>query len=340
MFAQIAVGIVGGFLVWAYLSMKPAPPKICGSPDGPPVTSPRVKLSDGRYLAYKEAGVSKEQAKYKIILIHGFDSSKDMILPISQDLINELQIYLLSFDRAGYGESDPYPKRSVKTEAYDIQELADKLHIGPKFHIFGISMGAYPVWGCLKYIPHRLSGVALVVPFVHYWWPCLPAELSKHSLRKLLVQDQWVFRVAHYTPWLLNWWMTQKWFPSLSIMEGKTDILSSQDLEILKQSSGVLNDGQEKVRQQGLYESLYRDILAGYVQWEFDPTDIADPFPNKEGSVHLWQGCEDRIIPFEINRYISEKLPWIRYHEVPDAGHFLAFNGSLCESIVRELLTA
>ena len=76
------------------------------------------------------------------------------------------------------------------------------------------------------------------------------------------------------------------------------------------------------------------------MQWEFDPTDIADPFPNQEGSVHLWQGCEDRIIPFEINRYISEKLPWIRYHEVPDAGHFLAFNGSLCESIVRELLTA
>lgn len=74
-----------------------------------------------------------------------------------QDLIRELQIYILSFDRAGYGESDPYPARSVKSEAYDIEELADKLHIGPKFHIVGISMGAYPIWGCLRYIPHRYN---------------------------------------------------------------------------------------------------------------------------------------------------------------------------------------
>ncbi|KAL3530401.1 hypothetical protein ACH5RR_009723 [Cinchona calisaya] len=338
MIAQVAVGLVASFLVWAYLSIKPAPPKVCGSPGGPPVTSPRIKLRDGRYLAYKESGVSKEEAKYKIILVHGFDSSKDLSLPISQDLIKERQIYFLSFDRAGYGESDPHPARSVKSEAYDIQELADQLHIGPKFHIVGISMGAYPIWSCLRYIPHRLSGVALVVPFVHYWWRCLPAELSQQSLKKLLVQDQRTFQVAHYTPWLFNWWMTQKWFRSLSIMEGNMDIFCSQDLEIVKQLSSGPNIGQEKIRQQGLYESLFRDILAGYAKWEFDPTDIVDPFPNKDGSVHIWQGYEDRIIPLEINRFILKKLPWIRYHEVPDAGHLLIFNASLCEAVFRELL--
>ena len=72
-----------------------------------------------------------------------------------QEVIEELKIYFLHFDRAGYGESDPYPSRSVKSEAFDIQELADKLNIGSKFYVLGISMGAYPVWSCLKYIPHR-----------------------------------------------------------------------------------------------------------------------------------------------------------------------------------------
>ena len=38
----------------------------------------RVKLRDGRFLAYKERGVPKNEAKYKIILIHGFGSSKEM----------------------------------------------------------------------------------------------------------------------------------------------------------------------------------------------------------------------------------------------------------------------
>lgn len=338
MIVQIVVAIFAGLLGWAYVASKPSPPKVCGSPGGPPITSPRVRLSDGRHLAYKEAGVSKKDAKYKIIVIHGFDSSKDLNLPVSQELIEELRIYFLSFDRAGYGESDPHPMRSVKSEAFDIQELADKLEIGPKFYVIGVSMGAYPVWSCLNYIPHRLSGASLVVPFVNYWWPCIPANLSKEALNSQLVQDQWVFRVAHYTPWLFNWWMTQTWFPSLSIMEGNTTILSRPDLEMLKKLSDTPSVGQEKVRQQGVYESLFRDIMAGYGKWEFDPTDIKNPFPNNEGSVHIWQGSEDKIISRKLNHYLSEKLPWVRYHEVPDAGHLLIFNSSLCEAIIRELL--
>lgn len=75
--------------------------------------------------------------------------------PDFQELLKELGIYILSFDRAGYGESDPNPARTVKSEAFDIQELADTLDLGPKFDVMGISMGAYAAYGCLKYIPHR-----------------------------------------------------------------------------------------------------------------------------------------------------------------------------------------
>lgn len=65
-----------GFLAWAYQAIQPPPPKICGSPDGPPITAPRIKLRDGRNLAYKEHGVPKDAAKYKIIFVHGFDSCR------------------------------------------------------------------------------------------------------------------------------------------------------------------------------------------------------------------------------------------------------------------------
>lgn len=72
-----------------------------------------------------------------------------------QEVMNELGVCILTFDRAGYGESDPNPKRSVKSEAFDIQELADQLHLGPRFYLIGVSLGTYAVWACLKYIPHR-----------------------------------------------------------------------------------------------------------------------------------------------------------------------------------------
>lgn len=71
-------------------------------------------------------------------------------------MVEELGIYFLSFDRAGYGESDPNPMRNVKSEAMDVQELADQLHIGSKFYVIGSSMGGYAAWSCLNYIPHRL----------------------------------------------------------------------------------------------------------------------------------------------------------------------------------------
>ena len=60
-----------GILAWAYQAIQPPPPKICGSPEGPPVTASRIKLSDGRHLAYKEQGVSKDNAKHKIVFVHG-----------------------------------------------------------------------------------------------------------------------------------------------------------------------------------------------------------------------------------------------------------------------------
>lgn len=84
MLAPVLIALTVGFVGLAYQALKPTPPKICGSPNGPPVTSPRVKLSDGRHLAYREIGVPKEEAKHKIIIIHGFDSSKDLTLPIAQ----------------------------------------------------------------------------------------------------------------------------------------------------------------------------------------------------------------------------------------------------------------
>ncbi|KAL9143396.1 hypothetical protein ABFS82_14G233300 [Erythranthe guttata] len=338
MIAQIAVGAIVCFMGYAYVTIRPPPPKTCGSPGGPPLTSPRVKLDDGRHLAYKEKGVAKEEAKHKIIVCHGFDDSKDFNLPISQELIDEFGIYILSFDRAGYGESDPNPKRSIKSDAFDIQELADKLHLGSKFYLVGISMGAYPVYGCLKYIPHRLSGAALIVPFVNYWWKCFPSKLSKEALGTLPLSDQWTFRVARFAPWLVNWWMTQKWFTSLSIMHGKLDIFAPSDLEIIRQLSASPREGQEKVRQQGVHECLHRDLIVGFGRWGFDPTDIVNPFANNEGCVHIWQGNEDNFIPKKLSRYLSEKLPWIQYHEVLDAGHFLIYNQTNCEAIFKSLL--
>lgn len=69
--------------------------------------------------------------------------------------MDELGVYVLIYDRAGYGESDSNPNSMVKGEALDIQELADQFQLGQKFYVIGLSLGTYAIWSCLKYIPHR-----------------------------------------------------------------------------------------------------------------------------------------------------------------------------------------
>lgn len=65
-----------GILAYVYKVIQPPTPKLCGSVDGPPVTGQRIKLRDGRHLAYKEHGVDREKAKYKVIYVHGIGSSR------------------------------------------------------------------------------------------------------------------------------------------------------------------------------------------------------------------------------------------------------------------------
>jgi hypothetical protein len=67
-------GQLGNWLCRAVL--QPPAPRVCGTPGGPPVTAPRVRLSDGRHLAYEESGVPREQARYRVVFSHGFTGSR------------------------------------------------------------------------------------------------------------------------------------------------------------------------------------------------------------------------------------------------------------------------
>ncbi|KAM1306040.1 hypothetical protein PS2_008521 [Malus domestica] len=340
-FKTTLVALVIGLSAWAYQAIQPPPSKICGSPDGPPVTGPRIKLRDGRHLAYQEHGVPKDNAQHKIVYLHGIDSCRhDAVIPnfLSPETVKDLGIYVVSFDRPGYGESDPNPKRTVKSMATDIEELADQLGLGHRFYVIGFSMGGQVIWSCLKYIPHRIAGAALVAPAVNYWWTGIPSNLSSQAYSQQLQSDQWAVRVSHYTPWLTYFWNTQKWFPGSSVLARSIDCLSDQDKEILpKLQKREPYAGQ--VRQQGEFESIYRDMNVGFGTWEFSPLELENPFPNNEASVHVWQGDEDRMVPVLLQRYIAEQLPWIHYHEIPGAGHLLPLADGMCETIVKALLT-
>lgn len=78
--------------------------------------------------------------------------------------------------------------------------------------------------------------------------------------------------------------------------------------------------------------------MVGFGTWEFDPMDLKNPFPNSEGSVHLWHGDDDKIVPVKLQRYIAKTLPWIQYHELPGAGHLFPVADGMSNAIIKRLL--
>uniref|UniRef100_A0A0E0M9V6 AB hydrolase-1 domain-containing protein n=1 Tax=Oryza punctata TaxID=4537 RepID=A0A0E0M9V6_ORYPU len=278
------VGQLGELLSRAVM---PPPPRVCGTPGGPPVTAPRVRLSDGRHLAYEESGVPKEAARYKIVFSHGFTGSRLDSLRASPEVAEELGVYMVAFDRAGYGESDPNPNRTVKSAALDMAELADALGLGDKFYVVGVSLGSHAVWGALRYIPERIAGAVMMAPVVNYWWPGFPAEAAAAAYGRQSYGDQWALRVSHHAPAILHWWMDQSWLPTSTV---------------------------------GINESYYRDMTVMFGKWEFDPMALPEP----PCPVHIWQGDEDGLVPVALQRHVAGKLGWVNYHELPGTGHFLS----------------
>uniref|UniRef100_A0A7C9EBW1 AB hydrolase-1 domain-containing protein n=1 Tax=Opuntia streptacantha TaxID=393608 RepID=A0A7C9EBW1_OPUST len=95
---------------------------------------------------------------------------------------------------------------------------------------------------------------------------------------------------------------------------------------------------QDKILQQGAYESLHRDLVVLFRSWEFDPLELRNPYSDNSASVHLWIGREDGIVAVEMLRHVAKRLPWIKCHEVPNGGHLLIHDEKLCQIILRSLL--
>ena len=99
-----------------------------------------------------------------------------------------------------------------------------------------------------------------------------------------------------------------------------------------------LMHSQAQIRQQGDDVTVHLDMIIGFGSWDFSPLDLENPFPNNEGSVHLWHGDHDLMVPVSLQRYIAKKLPWIHYHEVPAAGHLFAHGNGYSDAIIKALL--
>jgi len=64
-------------------------------------------------------------------------------------------------------------------------------------------------------------------------------------------------------------------------------------------------------------DGLVADAELLYKDWAFDVTTIERP-------VHMWQGTDDELVPFSVNRTIGDRMPGTVWHQVEGGGHLIA----------------
>ena len=79
----------------------------------------------------------------------------------SQDILKELDAYVLSFDRPGYGESTVHRGRDLVSATEDIAAVADSFGVG-KFYLVGVSAGGTYAWAAASMLSARMRGVLLL----------------------------------------------------------------------------------------------------------------------------------------------------------------------------------
>ena len=114
-----------------------------------------IGTADGRSLTVYDAG---DPAGRPILFHHGTPSSG---MPFDQhvELAREQGARLLSYDRAGYGDSTRSPERAVADVVRDVRAIADALEL-ERFATWGLSGGGPHALATAAGLPDRVVAVA------------------------------------------------------------------------------------------------------------------------------------------------------------------------------------
>lgn len=329
-----------------------------------PPSAARILLPDGRYLAYHEFGVPADRARFSLMIPHGFLFSRLAGIPgIKSSLLREFGVHIVTYDRPGFGESDPHPDRNLNSSAVDMLNLAGALGIRDKFWILGYSDAAIHAWAALNYIPHRIAGAAMFAPLVNPYDSSMTKEEMSRSWEKWTQRRKLMYYLARRFPKLLNYFYRQtylcgkhgqidKWL-SLSLENGDKALIQKPAFEELWQ-----RNVEESIRQ-GSMRPFVEEAVLQVSNWGFSLVDLQvqkkcsrkgilpwlkSIYGQAEceltgflGPIHIWQGMDDLVVPPSMTDYVARTLPNAAVHKLPGEGHFSYL--FLCDDCHRQIFS-
>jgi len=280
---------------------------------------------DGRRLTFEVCGADDG---VPIFLLHGTPGSRRGPRPRSP-VLYQMGVKLISYDRPGYGESDPLPGRTVADAACDVQAIADDLKL-EAFGVVGRSGGAPHALACAARLAARVVGVVVLVGLApsdaeHLDWyeGMSPVNEAEHkstdvSLSALAESHEPVHMGTLAVSVGLAERAEQIRKDPQSLLHDLREGLSTADFRVVDDISirGQLADTYAEALRDGP-EGWIEDAVALRQPWGFDLAKIGQP-------VLLWHGTEDRFSPIGHARWLADRLPEAEFWQEDGAAHFSA----------------
>ncbi len=261
---------------------------------------PRLQLRDGRSLAYEDG----DPTGAPVLLFHGAPGSR-LFRPRAAETA-AAGVRLVTFDRPGYGLSDPVESPTLLGVAGDARALMESLDIA-RFSIVAWSGGGPAAVATARYAADEVTSLALVsapgpLDEVPGAWDALgdlrrpTAEMARREPHRS------VRSVArHMEPFLAD--------PISFLGRGKgPDAPIRADAELgpmlAAQVTEALRPGPE---------GIAADLITMWLPWEFRLSEIESP-------TTVFHGALDRHNEADARTY-ADQIPEARLVVWPDAGH-------------------
>lgn len=268
-----------------------------------------LSLPDGRTLEYLAEGPS---SAIPLVLHHGTPSGTVRYAPLfDAALAGGLRVVHAS--RPGYATSTPHPGRRVADVAADTAALLDALD-APTFVTVGWSGGGPHALACAALLPDRCLAAATIAGVAPY-----DAE-GIDWLEGMGQENVAEFGAAVAGPGPLDAFLDAAAAPMTQvkpeqIIEAFGDLISDVDKQALT-GGGLAEYLADSFRAAvSVSTAGWRDDDLAFVKdWGFALEDIKVP-------VSLWQGDQDRMVPFAHGGWLAAHLPSADVHLVPGEGH-------------------
>jgi pimeloyl-ACP methyl ester carboxylesterase len=268
----------------------------------------RIELADGRALEYLLEGPADG---LPLVLHHGTPSGAVRYAPLF-DAATDLGLRVLHHSRPGYAGSTPHPGRRVADVAADVAAMLDAIGAA-EFVTVGWSGGGPHALACAALLPDRCQAAATIAGVAPY-----PAE-GLDWLSGMGDDNLAEFGAAVEGQAALDRFLAT----------AATDLADVEPDQLIAAFGNLLSEVDQKALVGGfadyLAESSRRAVATGIAGWSEDDlafmTDWGFPLDAIRVPVAIWQGDQDRMVPYDHGRWLAAHVPGASAHLVPGAGH-------------------